>query len=314
MEWKSPYGPPDNLRRKQLIEFCKKNGIKNYSRKRNYEIVQLIEEEEERRQKEASQEVARVAAEAKKKIEDQERKIRTEKRSEKSFYFPNRAWANIISFCNGMLIYKEINTKEDFLENYWRIYQDMMYHDIKDQLKTDKLHIIEKMRQHIMNQRIRIGEIFYSTTSWMNVCHRNGYGSTHYVERNFTNFIIRISNLDIHNIKSFKIKKTSKRFRHKYECKVCKAFFNFWADGESQYIEQQCIGRIPHTASCKYINNIVIAKMAIGYKLNRTYVIPNEYTPKLNIRKAKITDERFYRLFAKLTRELLKQVLDDEEV
>ena len=54
--------------------------------------------------------------------------------------------------------------------------------------------------------------------------------------------------------------------------------------------------------------------MTKGYKLKRTYVIPDEYTPKLNIRKAKITDQRFYRLFAKLTKELLKQVLDDEEV
>ena len=88
----------------KLKSICKERGIKKYSGKKKAELIKLIKEKNEEEQK--------------------------RKRSSKSFYIPSRPWKNIMSFCNGMLVYKEINNKEEFLENYWRLYQDMMYQNI----------------------------------------------------------------------------------------------------------------------------------------------------------------------------------------
>jgi hypothetical protein len=282
MEWKSPYGEPEDLRRKQLIEFCKKNGIKKYSRKRNSQIVELI--------KEAKDEKIRLCAEAA--AAAAEKKDR-ERRSEKSFYFPNRAWANIISFCNGMLKYKEINSRQEFLENYWRIYQDMLYNQDHEIIK-------DNIRPYLRNFTFGNKGIKY----WVN---RSRFYLLHYFHKPkifHEHKYIQESCSENYTVSG--IQYTSHWTQYTYTCNCCKNSISRTVPGQPQW---NWYARNWHKPNCVHKDtNIIVDRMLKCYKMRRVYDIPNRYSCYYRrVKHPEITDKRIYKLIIKLIVEEIKK-------
>tara|TARA_B100000579_G_C22719498_1_gene798682 strand:- start:74 stop:1114 length:1041 start_codon:yes stop_codon:yes gene_type:complete len=103
----------ENYTRKKLIQYCQKNKIKKYSRKRNAQIIEIIINELKKR--------------------------KLTKKSDKAFVFPSRSWKIIISFCKGMKKRKKIKQRSVYDEETLINALDILYPIFNDKkLKIGK--------------------------------------------------------------------------------------------------------------------------------------------------------------------------------
>lgn len=91
------------MNRRQLVQYCKDNGIKKYSRKRNHELIALID------------------------------KFKKTLTSKKEFYIPSRPWKIIIQFTHGMRPKKNIRSNWQ----YFMEFRDIIFEMLADNLTID---------------------------------------------------------------------------------------------------------------------------------------------------------------------------------
>ena len=110
-------------KKEELINYCKKNGIKKYSKKTKEQLLHIIYP---------------VTYSIKK----------------KEYYIPSKAWENIISFCNGLITSSnKIKTKTKFMDIFQIIYEDNLYHDINNWLKKKDDKNKERFSEYLTDYR-----------------------------------------------------------------------------------------------------------------------------------------------------------------